>query len=289
MTDPMAPRKLPITVVTFNAYHGYPLCAHIERRLELLRRALCTTAPDVVLLQEISVSALYGHLPARLVDGLRADGLEYHLAYSPANGSVAEGGAFEEGSAVLSRWPIRETEVRRLAAHHPVWRNHHGYEYVEFRIALRASLEVTPELRLDVFGTHITDVEPRDGVCARTLQIEDLVKFVDERPNRSAPAVVGGDFNARPQAAEIVRALALGLEDVCRGRDPGPTNDCDDRDLEDPRDTANQRIDYVFVAGGGFTVRDVRLFLDAAVEIEPGQFLWASDHSGIQVDLEIDR
>ena len=61
----MAHRNLALKVVTFNTYHAYPLCAHIERRLELLRRGLGATAPDVVLLQEISVSTLYGHLPAR--------------------------------------------------------------------------------------------------------------------------------------------------------------------------------------------------------------------------------
>ena len=283
----MAHRNLALKVVTFNTYHAYPLCAHIEPRLALLERGLRTVAPDVVLLQEISVSALYGHLPARLVDGLNAAGLKYHLAYSPANGSVAEGGAFEEGSAVLSRWPILETEVRRLAATHPVWRNHHGYEYQEFRIALRATVEIEPGLLLDAFGTHITDVEERGGVSARRLQIEDLARFVDERPHRDVPAIIGGDFNAPPQAAEISRLSELGLVDVCAGREPGPTNDRDDRDLEDPRDTANQRIDYLFAAGGRVVARDVRLFLDAAVEIEPGRFLWASDHSGIQAELEI--
>jgi len=283
----MTRRSLAIKVVTFNTYHGYPLCAHIERRLELLEHGLRTAAPDVVLLQEISVSALYGHLPVRLVDGLNAAGLEYHLVYSPANGSVVEGGAFEEGSAVLSRWPIVDTEVRRLAAAHPVWRNHHGYEYEEFRIALRATLQIEPGLCLDVFGTHISDVEPRGGISARQLQIDDLATFVDERPNRGMPALVGGDFNAPPRAVEIVRFGERGFIDICADREPGPTNDRNDRELEDPRDTADQRIDYLFVAGNGVAVRDVRLFLDAAVEIEPARFLWASDHSGIQAELEI--
>jgi endonuclease/exonuclease/phosphatase family metal-dependent hydrolase len=280
-------RHLHLRVVTFNAYHGYPLCAHIERRFELLREELSAHAPDIVLLQEISVSTLYGHLPARLVDGLRGAGRDYHLAYSPANGSVADGGAFEEGSAILSRWPIVESEARRLAANHPVWRNHHGYEYVEHRIALHTALEIAPGMRLDVYGTHISDVEVRDGVNARALQIEDLARFVDERPTPRLPAIVGGDFNAAPDAPEITRARNAGFYDVCEGREPGPTNDRDDRDLDDPRDTANQRIDYLFTVGEGVAVRSVGLFLDSAVEIEAGRFLWCSDHSGIEAELEI--
>jgi len=281
------PGKLAIRVVTFNVYHGYPLCAHIERRFELLRDALVARAPDLVLLQEISVSMLYGHLPARLVDGLKAAGREYHLAYSPANGSVAEGGAFEEGSAILSRWPIAQSEVRRLAADHPVWRNHHGYEYVEHRIALRAAVTLPTGARLDVYGTHITDVAAHEGANARQLQIADLVRFVDERTGRAATAIIGGDFNAPPEAAEIAHACSRGFTDVCAGVEPGPTNDRDDRDLEDPRDTANQRIDYLFTAGRGAGVHGARLFLDRAVEIEAGRFLWCSDHSGIEADLEI--
>ena len=276
-----------LRALTFNAFHGYPLCAHLEKRLEILARALAAEAPDLALLQEVSVSKLYGHLPARLVDALKAEGLEYHLAYSPANGSIEGGGVFEEGSAVLSRWPIVEAEVRRLAASYPVWREHHGYEYEEFRIALRASVEIRPGIRIDVIATHITDAGPRDDTSPRALQLADLARFVAERPHREHPAIIGGDFNARPEDDEIASLRKRGFVDVCEGRDPGPTNDCNDRDLENPRDTANQRIDYLFAAGGEIAVRDVRLFLHQAVEIEPGRFLWASDHSGIVADIEI--
>jgi endonuclease/exonuclease/phosphatase family metal-dependent hydrolase len=278
---------LTLRALTFNAFHGYPLCAHIEKRLEILASALSKEAPDLALLQEVSVSKLYGDLPARLVDALKAEGLEYHLAYSPANGSIEGGGAFEEGSAVLSRWPIVEAEVRRLAAFHPVWRNHHGYEYEEFRIALRAALEIRPGIQIDVVVTHITDAGTREDASPRRLQLADLARFVAERPHREHPAIVGGDFNARPEDGEIASLKEQGFADVCEGREPGPTNDCNDRDLENPRDTANQRIDYLFVAGGEVSVCDVRLFLHHAVEIEPGKFLWASDHSGIVADLEI--
>jgi endonuclease/exonuclease/phosphatase family metal-dependent hydrolase len=276
-----------LRALTFNAYHGYPLCAHIEERLELVAGALAREAPDIAILQEISVSKLYGHLPARLVDLLKSAGLEYHVAYSPANGSIEAGGVFEEGSAILSNRPIAAAEVRRLASSHPVWRNHHGYEYEEFRIAIRAAVEIAPGIHIDVFGTHITDANAGDGASPRTLQIADLAKFVDERPHRDLPAIVGGDFNARPDSEEIGALRAAGFIDACDGCEVGPTNDCDDRDLEDPRDTANQRIDYLFIVGGTAEARGVRLFLDRAVEIEPGRFLWASDHSGIVADLEI--
>src|SRR5205823_1491994 len=145
----------------------------------------------------------------------KAEGLEYHLAYSPANGSIEGGGAFEEGSAVLSRWPIVEAEVRRLAAFHPVWRSQHGYEYEEFRIALRAAVEIQPGICIDVVVTHITDAGAREETSPRALQLDDLARFVAERPHREHPAIVGGDFNACPEDDEIASLKGHGFVDVC--------------------------------------------------------------------------
>jgi endonuclease/exonuclease/phosphatase family metal-dependent hydrolase len=283
----MAGRSLRLKVATFNAYHGYPRCPHIESRLSLTERGIEEAAPDVLFLQEMSVSPLYGHLTERLVAGLRARGLAYFTVYEPANGSVKEGGAFEEGSAILSRWPIVDAAARRLAAWHPIRRDYHGYEYEEVRIALRATIEVAPRLRLDAFGAHITDVAPTEAVSPRRLQVEDLAAFVAERPSRPMPAIVGGDFNALPDAGELRWLRERGFHDLCAGCDPGPTNDRSDRDLEDPADTANQRIDHLFVVSDAVRVHSARRFLDAAFEVEAGRYLWASDHSGIVADVEV--
>ncbi len=277
----------PIKALTFNVFHDYPSCRHIDRRLDLLTEGLVSEAPDVVMLQEISVSKLYGDLSLRLAEALAARGLRYHRVYSPANGSVAEGGTFEEGSAVLSRWPIVDSAVRGLSSSRPVWREAHGYRYEEFRIAVRATVEIELGLWLDVFGAHLTDA--REDPQAKPCQIAELAAFVAERSHESL-SVVGGDFNARPDAAEIAHLRGAGFRDACAEHEPGPTNDSRDRDLESPTDTANQRIDYLFVAGRGAAearVRATRLFLASAVEIEPGRHLWASDHSGIVAELDL--
>jgi endonuclease/exonuclease/phosphatase family metal-dependent hydrolase len=283
------PRSLPLSVLTFNVFHDYPSCRHFDSRLGILENGLAAERPDFAILQEVSVSEAHGHLPERLVAGLRDRGLHYSLAYAPANGSIRDGGTFEEGSAILSRWPIAESEVRRLAAHHVVEREHHGYRYEEYRIALRAGVVIEPGFSIDVFGTHVTDVAPRERISPRRLQIEDLARFVAERPNRRSPAIVGGDFNARPEAEEIDWLREQGFQDLCAENEPGHTNDADDRDLEGLQDTANQRIDYLFVAGaaGQVSVRCTRLFLAQPAEVEPRRFLWASDHSGILGELEL--
>lgn len=286
----MRSRGLRFKAMTFNLFHDYPLCRHIERRLAMLENELAIQAPDVALLQEVSASRSHGHLAERLVAGLRTRGLEYRLAYAPANGSVADGGNFEEGSAILSRWPIAESQVRRLAADYVLKRESHGYSYEEYRIALRATVVIESGLTIDVFGAHVTDVAPGDLVSPRRLQIEDLARFVAERPSRDFPAIVGGDFNARPETEEITWLRQNGFHDLCVGFEPGNTNDANDRDLEHPEDTANQRIDYLFLADaerGQFNVDSVRLSLAKPTEVEPGRFLWASDHSGILAELEL--
>ncbi|MGH7803586.1 MAG: endonuclease/exonuclease/phosphatase family protein, partial [Candidatus Binatia bacterium] len=269
--------------------HDYPLLRHVEARFRLLVDALAAETPDVAFLQEISISEAHGHLPNRLVAALRDRRLDYEIAYAPANGSVADGGNFEEGSAILSRHPLTGCGVRRLAADRPVIRELHGYRFVEHRIALRATIQAPDGGPLDVFGIHLTDAPPVDGRAPRREQIEDFERFVAERPSRARPAIVAGDFNASPEAEEIRWLASRGLEDLGASH-AAATNDRNDRDLEARADTSDHRIDYVFgLAAGETTVapREARSFLAAAAPTETGGWLWASDHNGVVVDLEI--
>lgn len=280
-----------LRVVTFNVFHDYPLLRHVEARFGLVAEALAAEAPDVVFLQEISISEAHGHLPNRLADALRARGLGYEAVYAAANGSVGDGGNFEEGAAILSRHPMAGCAVHRLAADRPVLRELHGYRFVEQRIALRATILAPDGQPLDVFGVHLTDAPPAaDGRVPRREQIEDFERFVAERPTSGRPAIVAGDFNASPDTNEIRWLESRGLRDLCAAGAPHPTNDRNDRDLEGRADTSDQRIDYVFALapeGVEIAVVDARPFLAAAVATDSGGWLWASDHNGVVVDVEV--
>jgi endonuclease/exonuclease/phosphatase family metal-dependent hydrolase len=252
--------------------------------MRLVEQALAAEAPDFVLLQEASASLLYGDLTHRLVEGLRARGLPYELHYAPANGSLARGEAFEEGSAILSRWPIRDAAVHRLAENVRVEREYHGYRYAEYRIAVAATAEMAGGVTVEVISTHVTDVgSPTDGPSPRRLQVEDLIRFAADRFAARDVAILGGDFNAGPESEEVALVRRMGWLDVCAGDDPGPTNDPDDRDLESRHDTARHRIDHLFLGNrrGRLDIRSTRLFLAQPVEVEPGRHLWASDHNGL--------
>ena len=275
-------------IVTFNVFHDYPLQRHADERLGLLVDSLVRERPDVVLLQEMFISDRLGHWTERLVSELRSNGLGYESFYAPANGSFAENGVFEEGSAILSRFPIVGRERRLLAPDHPVRRTHGDYAYVENRIALRATLEIEPGARLDVFNAHVTDAPPPPGgPSPRALQVEDLARFVAARPSGQAPAIVGGDLNAEPDAEEIRRLAESGFIDPFGSDSSFRTSDSRGRRLEYPADTADRRIDYVFlanVAPEDLRVYESRPLLASPADLGHGRFLWASDHNGLFVD-----
>ena len=280
-----------LRIVTFNVFHDYPLFRHVDARVALLAQALAEEAPDVAFLQEISISEANGHLPNRLLGSLRARGLAYEILYAPANGSVGEGGNFEEGSAIVSRVPLVAGAVHRLAADRPVVRELHGYRFVEQRIAVRATLGLPDGDAFDVFGVHLSDAPGLDGRPApRREQMEDLERFVAARPTRSRPAIVAGDFNAPPEAEDIAWLAGRGFRDLGAAQAPQPTNDRNDRDLESPADTCDQRIDYVFALpspNARPTVIAARPFLARPGLTDDGRPLWASDHNGVVVDLEV--
>jgi endonuclease/exonuclease/phosphatase family metal-dependent hydrolase len=142
-----------------------------------------------------------------------------------------------------------------------------------------------------VFSVHLSDAPSLDGGAApRREQMEDLERLVAGRPTRSRPAIVAGDFNAPPDAEDIAWLASRGFRDLGALNAPQPTNDRNDRDLESPDDTCDQRIDYVFAAPAAnerLTVVAARPFLARPGWTDGGRALWASDHNGVVVEVEI--
>ena len=90
-----------LTVATLNMLHGLPRFEYLDSRKQLILEELRRLAPDVVLLQEVPV---FRNREEQIGPWL-AQGLGYGIAYGRANGRALLG--FEEGEAVLSRYPIR--------------------------------------------------------------------------------------------------------------------------------------------------------------------------------------
>jgi endonuclease/exonuclease/phosphatase family metal-dependent hydrolase len=144
-----------LRVVTFNLLHGGPSSGwrgtgqHLEERLVIVTRELQALAPDVIGLQEASIARGRGNVAARLATAL---GLQWAHASATRrfsglgwfDGLIVRGINFEEGPAVLSRFPIIATEIVELP------RCRHFYDP---RVLLRATVQ-TPRGPLDVFSTH---------------------------------------------------------------------------------------------------------------------------------------
>ena len=154
-----------LTIVTFNMLHGYGSRLNdstLEERLELLAAGIAEAKPDVVFLQEASVTpGRHGNVAERLRDALnerlRGEEISYNSVFAMANGSRLIG--FFEGSAILSRFQILSADSLVYAAQALI--------PPERRIALRARVATGGETgeagarSIEIIGTHLTNTEAR--------------------------------------------------------------------------------------------------------------------------------
>jgi endonuclease/exonuclease/phosphatase family metal-dependent hydrolase len=171
---------------------------------------------DVWLLQE--VVHLDGEQPS--VAHIVAGELGLHVASAPM-----KRGNTVEGLAILSRYPLRDVDVRQLPVFDLVYRS-------RSRIALAATVD-TPSGSVRVFNAHLdTRINARERVA-------QLAPVIQEAAAWPGPVVLGGDFNtnymrwirslvpipfAHYQAAPLDKALAArGFSTLLRRT--GPTFD----------------------------------------------------------------
>ena len=253
-----------LRVLTLNTLHGYPRFDHLESRLDLIAGGLLQEQPDLVCLQEIIWTPGHGNTAAYLA--ARAG---YSYVYSRANGNRWTI-FFEEGEAILSRYPLSEIAAIELLPRAGPF---------EHRIALQA-VAATPLGDVRIVATHLTDGNA--GVNER--QAAALTNFVEGSPH---PTVVCGDLNATEDTPQI-RSLSSSMVDTYRAVHPdAPGLTCCVDDVSDPLDTFDKRIDYIFVTRENPARLDVvsaRTPFDRPFTAEDG-WRWASDHGGLVIDL----
>lgn len=268
--------------MTFNLLHGGASsglsgdAARLETRLAMAVDELRRLAPDVVALQEASVARGRGNVAARV-----AAALGLHYAHAPATRRVfgvaplgwllVRAINFDEGPAVLSRYPIATSEIHDL----PRCR-----KFFDPRVALRVVVSL-PEGTLPVISTHTS----HDECQARR------VAEIAEAARGALPALVMGDFNAgesTPWIEALVRER--GFLDVFRAANPDRDGATVWQPIHVPERRAFRRVDYVFVApGAGYATRVVasRVVLDSPRRLEDGATLWPSDHYGVLAELRL--
>jgi len=276
-----------IRAVTLNLLHGAPIPhlrrarSSLEARLEWTAERIAEVEPDVVLLQEASVTPRHDSTAARLAAALGMEHVYARANPSPLWTTLSLGGrmlrrfSFEEGPAVLSRLPILEWRVHRLSS---------ALILHERRIALEAVLD-GPMGRFSVFSVHLT-VGSRAG---RLRQIAALTRAVESTPH-AHPVIVGGDFNAEEHSHEIRGLTELaGWIDSFRHLNPDAAGHTWGQSLAAATATAGSRIDFLSSAPSGgehWDARHSRLILDRAFPARRDGVLWASDHYGVLTDFE---
>jgi endonuclease/exonuclease/phosphatase family metal-dependent hydrolase len=206
----------PFTVVTFNMLHGFGSRvndATLEERLALLVDGIVEELPDIVLLQEVSITSRHGDVAERLREEvnarLRAGGISYDSVFAMANGSRLAG--FFEGSAILSRGRIVSAGLLVYEAQ--------ALLPPERRITLRARISAAgaaeQEAAIEVVSTHLTNTGARrKGRLVRELQAEELARWLAKMEAAGQDeCIVGGDFNDSPDSHTVQAMLAAGARD----------------------------------------------------------------------------
>jgi endonuclease/exonuclease/phosphatase family metal-dependent hydrolase len=255
-----------LVVLSLNMLHGRPDFEHLDRRLDLIAAEIRRQEADIVCLQETPWRPGMGYAAARLA---AETGMNH--AYLRANGNRWTI-RFEEGLAILSRYPIRQVDFAELLPRAGVF---------EHRVVLHAVIGA-PQGDLEIFVTHLTNGDAQ----VNAAQAEDLRRYIEA--TRAGPAIVAGDFNAREDEPQI-QSLAPAWVDAYRlaqPEDAGRTCCIDDL-TAGPAEPLEARIDYIFLAPGadpGYTLVRARRVLDEPYP-SGGGWLWASDHVGLLVEV----
>ncbi|MBO65215.1 MAG: endonuclease [Actinobacteria bacterium] len=243
-----------------------------ESRQVAIRQTLEQVNADVICLQEVWSSETGDDQVKEL-----AEHLNLHFVRTPER--WWKGHSF--GNAILSRYPIAESEAVRLP---PV-------DSPGTRWALLAVLDRLGT-RIPVICTHL---EYRfDQSVRRQEQVKAIYQLVASNHDPEGhPVLLAGDFNATPNSTEIrmitgeaptpVEGLALTDAWPQCNESPGWTWDKANPYLEDAT-WPQRRLDYVFVSWP----RPAPMGNIAAAHlagVEPVDGITASDHWAVVVDL----
>lgn len=212
-----------ITVLSSNLCHDWPFHRRMSNRLEAFARLVEAQNADVVLLQEVA------RLPGLQVDKWLSQRLGMAYVYSRVNGHEDEIG-FEEGLAVFSRYPIKDTHLKIM-----------GDQINPFvrRLGLAATLE-TPWGEFLAFSVHLSLLNKRN-----VDQLAGLIDWVNTLSGERA-AFIGGDFNAHESTKQILEARKTWLDTF---RYSNPNNDGFTHIMRWPWGTPlrRSRLDYIFL------------------------------------------
>src|SRR6185312_3338243 len=236
-------RPAELRILTYNLLHDGPWSGffengtHLEERLDMTIQELRRLQPDIIAFQEASDSRRHGNVPQRI-----ADALGYHMLFAPATERIFGIGrlnrliisilGFKEGPAILSRYPIVDSEVYDL----PRCRYR-----LDPRILLRAEIDI-PAGPVQVFSAHTSK-----GDECQLQRVGELF----QAHRGTGQAILMGDLNTGEQSSVLAGwQKEPGFTDVFRVANPGVSGGTVWQDIHVERSTADRRVDFIFLLGG---------------------------------------
>jgi endonuclease/exonuclease/phosphatase family metal-dependent hydrolase len=189
---PQSPRTL--RVLTYNIHHGEAMDEQFDYKR--LAKVINDLSPDIVALQEVDE----GSERASGVDQAARLGKLCKMHHAFGQAMPHQGGRY--GEAILSRFPILKTIVHPL----PYWGDR------EPRAALEAWIKPEGIGPLRFVGTHLCHQDDE----VRTQQTTRLAQLFGAEDG--SPAILAGDFNARPGSEPMNVLLDAGWTDVIAPR-----------------------------------------------------------------------
>ena len=147
----------------------------------------------------------------------REAGFEYH-ARCPVP-RLLDGKALDGGLMVLSRYPITASDWHLYSASaHEDQLAAKGALYVKLEVGTRA---------VHLFDTHMQafyNLDDRPATAAKSIQVEELAKFVLEKTSGDTePVVMAGDFNINSHLAGAGDGSGGGSKSNLHGHAPTPS------------------------------------------------------------------
>jgi endonuclease/exonuclease/phosphatase family metal-dependent hydrolase len=230
-------------------------------RHKLISAELSALRPDIISFNEVCVPIQSAKI---LRDAITAmTGSSYNLVQQTKVNGLSE----VEGEALLTRYPVIETgnldyQTRDMVA-----------------LVARVLIDATP---VDVYVTHLFKSRGNDSL--RLFQIEQLLSWIDSRPDAAA-SVICGDFNATvdmPSAARM--ASRFRPTQTINPTAFTPLSESDGTISHPYWPRMDRCIDYIWVSAGVEVVAS-EVCLNHPASDDPT--LWASDHAGVWADLSL--
>ena len=209
-----------ITVLSANLCHDWPRFRRLSDRLKIFSHFVEQEEVDILLLQEVA------NLRGMHVADWLASRLGMACVYTRANGHFSIG--FEEGLAIVSRYPLSDPQIHRLGK---------AWNPFVHRLLLAAQVQ-TPFGDIPVYSAHL-GILPYDN----SGQQQDLSRIIQNNSHRG-PAIIGGDFNRDEARIQLNRTHWV---DTFRSKNPSSV--AHTHALRWPWGAIyrKKRLDYIFI------------------------------------------